>query len=188
MTPDAIAETLRGDCRIRTADYWLTPLTDGDIDDLFRHFADPEVTAYLDLAPIEARFQTWDVIDWAAAVRADGTGVRWTIRDADGAFVGTCGFHLLTYLRARRGEIGYDLARSRWGRGVMAQVMPAVLKFGFDVLDLRRIEAMVTPGNERSMRLLERHGFAREGVLRDYGFWRDRFWDQVLFSRLRDGV
>jgi RimJ/RimL family protein N-acetyltransferase len=40
------------------------------------------------------------------------------------------------------------------------------------------------PQNERSWRLLERHGFEREGLLRDHGFWRDAFQDTYLYSRL----
>lgn len=186
MTPEAVIEVLESPCLLTAGEMKLAPLNDGDIDDLFAHFGDPTVTEYLDIEPVEARFQTWDVIDWAGAVRAAGTGLRWSIRDAAGDFVGTCGFHNLTYVRGRRGEIGYDLRADRWGRGVMSLVMPVLLEFGFKALDLHRIEAMVTPGNDRSCQLLTRHGFAREGLLRDYAHWRGRFWDQILFSRLRD--
>jgi ribosomal-protein-alanine N-acetyltransferase len=70
----------------------------------------------------------------------------------------------------------------------MGQILPAMLDFGFGPLDLHRVEALVTPGNERSCAVLARHGFEREGLLRGYGFWRERFWDQILFSRLRGGV
>ena len=90
----------------------------------------------------------------------------------------------MTFLRGRRAEIGYDLARAWWGRGVMDELMPAALGFAFGALGLRRVEAMVTPGNDRSCRVLERHGFTREATLRDYGFWRGRFWDQILYARL----
>jgi RimJ/RimL family protein N-acetyltransferase len=47
---------------------------------------------------------------------------------------------------------------------------------------------MVTPANVRSIRLLQRHGFSREGVLRGYGFWKGRYWDQVVYSRLASGA
>ena len=49
---------------------------------------------------------------------------------------------------------------------------------------LRRIEALVTPGNRASAVLLERFRFNREATLRDHAFWKDRFWDQWLYVRL----
>lgn len=67
----------------------------------------------------------------------------------------------------------------------MTEVLTVVLRVGFADLGLRRIEALVTPGNRRSRRLLERLGFQHEGVLRDYGYWRGRYWDQHLYSLLR---
>ena len=69
----------------------------------------------------------------------------------------------------------------------MAQVMPALLDFAFRRLALHRLEALVTPGNHRSIRLLERHGFAREGVLAGHGFWKGRHWDQIVFGLTRGG-
>ena len=186
MTPETVSAVLEGPCRLDIAGYALAPLCDADIDEVFAHFSDPQVTEFLDIEPVEARFQTWDVIDWAEGVRAAGTGVRWSIRDGEGAFLGTCGFHRLTYLQARRGEIGYDLGVAYWGRGVMRQILPALLAFGHGLLDLHRIEALVTPGNARSCALLERHGFAREGVLAGYGFWKGRFWDQIVYGKVAD--
>jgi ribosomal-protein-alanine N-acetyltransferase len=187
MTPEAVSAVLDGPCRLDIAGYVLAPLCDADIDEVFAHFSDPQVTEFLDIEPVEARFQTWDVIDWAEGVRAAGTGVRWSIRDGEGVFLGTCGFHRLTYLQARRGEIGYDLGVAHWGRGVMRQILPALLAFGYGLLDLHRIEALVTPGNARSCQLLERHGFEREGLLKGYGQWRGRYWDQMLFAAIGRG-
>ena len=68
----------------------------------------------------------------------------------------------------------------------MAEVMPATLSFGYDELGLRRIEALVTPGNRASAALLERFRFNREATLRDYAFWKGRSWDQWLYARLAD--
>ncbi|MGZ6015480.1 MAG: GNAT family N-acetyltransferase [Phenylobacterium sp.] len=113
-------------------------------------------------------------------------GVRWAIRDRAGVFVGTAGFNTLVRERGARGEIAYDVVRPRWRTGVMAEVLPAALDHGFRTLGLRRIEAMVTPGNEASAALLERHGFLREGMLRDHAFWKGRYWDQWLYARLAD--
>jgi ribosomal-protein-alanine N-acetyltransferase len=185
---DAAFEVLDDDvaCVVRTERFDLAPLTRDEVDDLLVHFSDPRVTEYLDIQPLVDRSGAREVADWAEALRSSGVGLRWAIRDRAGGFVGTCGFHLMTFERGRRAEIGYDLRPERWRQGVMAEVMPAALAFGYGKLGLRRIEAMVTPGNLRSCAVLERHGFRREGILRDYAFWKDRFWDQILYARLAD--
>jgi ribosomal-protein-alanine N-acetyltransferase len=68
----------------------------------------------------------------------------------------------------------------------MSAILPHVMAFGYERLGLRRLEAMVTAGNHRSCALLERHGFVREGLLRDHGYWTGRFWDQIVYGRLSD--
>ena len=68
----------------------------------------------------------------------------------------------------------------------MAEVLPAILAYGHTAAGLHRIEALVTPGNTPSAALLGRFGFNREGTLRDYGFWKGRFWDQWLYARIAD--
>lgn len=188
MSLDAAFEVLDDDaaCRLRTARFALEPLCADDLDALLGHFSDPRVTEFLDIRPLAGRSDAREVLDWAEALRSSALGLRWAIRDEAGRFAGTCGFHMMTFERGRRAEIGYDLEPQFWGRGVMDEVMPAALGFGYGTLGLRRIEAMVTPGNLRSCAVLERHGFRREGVLRDYAFWKDRFWDQILYARLAD--
>jgi ribosomal-protein-alanine N-acetyltransferase len=186
MSLDAALEVLDDDarCRLRTARFALTPLAPSDVPALLAHFGHPQVTEFLDIRPLVGISDAREVLDWAQALRASGGGVRWAIRDDRGAFIGTCGFHLMTFERGQRAEIGYDLGPGHWGRGVMDEVLPVALAFGFGDLGLHRIEALVTPGNARSCGVLERHGFQREGLLRDYAYWRDRFWDQILFARL----
>jgi ribosomal-protein-alanine N-acetyltransferase len=179
-------DVLSGDLELKTESFTLEPLRWADGPDLLAHFSDPEVTQWLDIEPLEDLEEAEGIVAWARTALAEERGVRWAIRDADGDFVGTCGFNAIILVRGSRGEIAYDLARPWWGQGVMAEIMPLILDFGFRRLGLRRLEALVTPGNERSCRLLERHGFQREGVLRDWGQWRGRFWDQIVYGRLSD--
>jgi ribosomal-protein-alanine N-acetyltransferase len=175
---------LDGDLELTAGAFHLKPLGERDARDLFAHFADPRVVEFMDIEPLGDIEQARHIIEWAVMRRVVGAGVRWAIRDRAGAFVGTCGFNRIELERGRRGEIAYDLAHAWWGRGVLADVLPAIVEFGFGRLAVHRLEAMVTPGNARSSRLLERHGFAREGLLREYGFWKGRYWDQVVYSRL----
>ncbi len=167
-----------------TTRFIMRPMTLEDAPDLFTHLADPGVTAFMDIDPLERVEQAEAIVEWAEGLRRDGGGARFSIRTrAAGEFLGTCGFNSLVLERGCRGEIAYDLSRAWQGRGVMAEVMPALMELGLVRLGLQRLEAFVTPGNEPSCRLLERHGFACEGTLRDYGFWKDRFWDQLLYAK-----
>jgi ribosomal-protein-alanine N-acetyltransferase len=179
------ASVLAGDLVLATDRFMLKPLTRDDAADFLDHLADPAVVEFMDIEPLVHTTQALDVIAWTQGIRTRGTGVRWAIRERDGqAFVGTAGFNALVWDRGCRGEVAYDVGRRFWGRRVMDEVLPVLMGFGFGALGLRRIEAMVTAGNEPSCRLLERHGFTREGVLRDHAFWKDRFWDQVVYARL----
>jgi ribosomal-protein-alanine N-acetyltransferase len=169
-----------------TANFALTPLAFSDRADLLAHLSDPATVEHMDIEPLSDLSGADAIIDWATGLATSGEGVRWAIHDRAGAFVGTAGFNALFRERGSRGEVAYDVVRPRWRQGVMAEVLPAVLGHGFTSLGLHRIEAMVTPGNAPSAALLERHGFAREAVLRDYAFWKGRYWDQWLYARLAD--
>lgn len=171
---------------IDTERYRLDQLQRADAPALLTHFADPDVTRYLDFDPLADLAEARAIIDWAEGLARDRVGGRWAIRARDaGVWLGTAGFNAITRTRASRGEIAYDLAREWWGRGVMREVLPVLLGVGFVDLDLNRLEAFVTPGNEPSARLLTRHSFRQEGLLRAYGRWRGRDWDQELWSLLR---
>ncbi len=178
---DLTAETLQA------GPYSLRLLARGDARELLELFSDPQVVAFMDIDPLEDLEDAEDIIDWATDLAERGAGLRWSIRRAgEGRLIGTCGFNTLELERGRRGEIAYDLAQAEWGRGVMAEILPHVIAFGFERLGLRRLEAMVTVGNERSCALLERHGFQREGLLRDHAWWKGRFWDQLIYGRVAD--
>ena len=171
---------------LETARFGLRPLAETDRCDLFAHLADPATVERMDIEPLSDLAGADAIIAWAVRLLAAGQGVRWAIRDHAGGFVGTVGFNALIRERASRGELAYDVVRARWRQGVMAEVMPATLSYGYDELGLRRIEALVTPGNRASAALLERFRFNREATLRDYAFWKGRFWDQWLYARLAD--
>ena len=186
MSPSGpYASILAGDVGLTTSRFDLRPLQPKDSAELLEVFSDGEVVRFMDIERHTDVAETEAVIEWTQNIRAAGTGVRWAIRARGGDdLVGTCGFNTLVWERGCRGEIGYDVAKRFWGARVMDEVMPVVLAFGFRTLGLRRVEAMVTEGNAWSCALLERHGFTREGVLRDHAFWKDEFWDQLIYAKL----
>lgn len=169
---------------LTTERFELVPLRPSDREALFAHFSDPATVEFMDIAPMTAISDADETIAWAAGLLEREAGLRWAIRDRAGAFAGTIGFNSLVRDRGSRGEIGYDVVRARWRQGVMGEVLPVVLDYGFAILRLHRIEATVTPGNAGSVALLQRNGFRREGLLRGHGHWKGGFQDVEMFARL----
>jgi [ribosomal protein S5]-alanine N-acetyltransferase len=105
-------------------------------------------------------------------------------RAADRVLVG--GLNLTNIRRgaASTASLGYWMGAPFAGRGVMTGAVRLVARLAFDELQLRRIEAACLPENKASVRLLEKTGFQREGIAREYlsinGAWRDH----VLYARL----
>ncbi|MCB8944862.1 MAG: GNAT family N-acetyltransferase [Ardenticatenaceae bacterium] len=87
--------------------------------------------------------------------------------------------------RNRRVILGYDLARVYWGKGYATEGITAVLNFAFTQMNLNRVEAYTIADNHRSVRLLERLGFMREGTRRNHS-WEDdgTFHDSAIYGLL----
>jgi ribosomal-protein-alanine N-acetyltransferase len=96
---------------------------------------------------------------------------------AEGPIVGTCNYTNIVRGPFQACHLGYQIARSHEGRGLMTEALRATNAFTFATLRLHRIMANYRPENVRSARVLERLGFVREGLARDYlfidGAWRD---------------
>ncbi|MFP2908753.1 GNAT family N-acetyltransferase [Pyxidicoccus sp. 3LFB2] len=147
-------------------------------------YGHPETARYINY-PVSggiAHMQEKLTRDLASASR--GEGFRWVLCErGDDAPLGSVG--LFNWSRVdRRAEVGYVLGIEQAGRGVMKEVMPALLRFGFEEMKLHRIEAHVDPDNGASLRVLIRSGFQQEGVLRDNVAYGESFRDSVLFSLL----
>jgi ribosomal-protein-alanine N-acetyltransferase len=83
--------------------------------------------------------------------------------------------------------LGYSIDRGHEGRGLMTEALRAALDWVFDELKLHRVQANHRPENERSARVLQRLGFVREGVARQYlfidGAWRDHVLNALINPR-----
>jgi len=75
--------------------------------------------------------------------------------------------------------------RSRWGAGYATEALRLAVRHVFTALDLNRIGAETYANNPRSIRLLQRVGFRREGVLRESVRRVDGFVDELLYGLLR---
>jgi len=75
-----------------------------------------------------------------------------------------------------KADIGYCLAAAQEGRGLMTEALRAVLAFGFERLGLGRLYLRIDPDNAGSLRVAEKCGFLREGLLRGDRYGRDALY------------
>ena len=107
-----------------------------------------------------------------------GRALKLVIRARDGGEVlGVCNYSNIIRGSFQACHLGYSLAQSAQGQGIMYEALEASLQHVFTRLNLHRVMANYVPENARSGRLLTRLGFAKEGVAKDYleinGVWRD---------------
>jgi len=89
-----------------------------------------------------------------------GFGMFMVERKDDGVAIGTCG--LLKRDILPEPDVGYAFLPEHWGQGYAFEAASAVLEYGHYAHELMRIVAIVNPGNERSIRVLERCGMKFE--------------------------
>lgn len=99
-----------------------------------------------------------------------------------GNIIGTLGFNNFT--KRHRANIGYDLQADFWTQGFMTEALKTVIEYGFNELNINRIEAEVMPGNVASEKVLSKIGFKNEGLQRQWIYWNDRHYDMNMFSIL----
>ena len=144
----------------------LRPFAATDVDDLFAMQSDPVVMRYWSYPAYTERAQAEAKVESIQAEMRAREVYPWAIADrATDRLLGHCTLFALERAHARC-EVGYALSRAAQGRGLASEAVRCALTHVFDTLGMERIEADVDPRNDRSVRLLERLGFRREGLLR----------------------
>jgi ribosomal-protein-alanine N-acetyltransferase len=148
-----------------------------DLTQLGRLYADPDVMRYipygvLDTAGLER------VLEKYARVEAERGYTFWAIVDRrSGRFLGDVGFGV--HEPTGEPELGYTLAPDAWGNGYAAEAARACLDAALAHLDVERVVALVDVDNAASLRVAERIGMQRQGVVEAHGR------PHVLFAKER---
>jgi len=170
---------------IRASRVYLRPVVAEDADALFTIFSDQQVMRYWGTPPLADRNAAMQLVREIHDGFERRTMLKWglALSDSD-ALIGTTTLFNLNVDNGRA-EIGYCLGRAHWGNGYMHEALQAQLKYSFETLDFRRLEADVDPRNTSSIRTLERLGFQREGYLRERWHVNGEIQDTLFYGLLR---
>jgi len=144
-----------------------------------------DVTKYYGMESLKSLDEAKQILESLRNSFESKRGMRWGILHKEtGDFIGTVGLNNLK-VEGKKAEVGYELHPSYWSRGLTSEAVMAVLRYSFDDLDLYRIGAVTYPQNTASTRLLEKLGFAKEGLLRGYLYQNQQNHDAFIFSLLQ---
>lgn len=168
-----------------TERFLLREIRVSDTDDYYANLSDEETMRYFGMAPLTEREKAVEMIESRDLARQENRAVRWAIaRKEDDRLIGTIGYHHWD-VGAFRAEVGYEINRAYWNQGIATEALRAVLRCGYGEMGLNRIEALASPENPGSLRVLEKAGFRKEGVLQEYMHYNDRFHDAVMMALLK---
>jgi RimJ/RimL family protein N-acetyltransferase len=102
-----------------------------------------------------------------------------------GEAVGGVGFLLGRDIARISAEMGYWLSEGFWGRGIATRAVTAMSDWAFDNYKLTRVFAMAFAHNAASIRVLEKAGFEREGLMRRSAVKNGDILDQILFAKVK---
>jgi len=141
----------------------LRPLEFADEAAVFSLRSSDEVNQYLDRKKATSTEDAKEFIGRIRLLYDSGEVFFWAIEWKETAeLVGT--ITLWNINRAEcKAEVGYELLPPFQGRGIMNEVLKEVIRFGFEKMQLVQIEAMLSPLNAKSVKLLEKQGFLLAG-------------------------
>lgn len=102
-----------------------------------------------------------------------------------GEIAGTIGFNDINKTN-RIGVVGYWIGEQFQGKGIMSKAFKTIIDYGFNELNLNRIEVTVGVGNQKSRALPERFGFTKEGKIRQEEWLYDHFVDHIIYGLLAE--
>lgn len=151
---------------LNTARLNLKPLTPQIIKELFRENSKENIMQLLGCDEhVYLRYQ--EMVDKGMETHRISFCYFIVIDKETNRSMGECGFHTWNATH-RRAELFYGLNKDEFkNRGYISEALPVILEYGFTVMRLHRIEALIADDNIPSKRLLEKNNFIRESIVRE---------------------
>lgn len=163
----------------------LREISINDLDDFYEYSSCSDVTRYISYTH-KSRDEAKKYIENKQDLYKKGECMIWGIEELSSKkFIGACGFTSWDKTN-NSGEIAYTLNKSHWGKGFGGEIFNFLLDFGFNKMNLNRVEAKCWKDNIKSKKLMLKHGMQFEGAYRSQLFVKGDYKDIIVCSILRD--
>lgn len=155
-----------------------------DVNEIFALRSDQEVMKYIPRPLVKTEEDALAHIAMIDEKIDSNEGINWAITLKDNPkLIGIIG-HYRIRPEHFRAEIGYMLLPEHQGKGIISEAIKEVVHYGFEVMKLHSIEAIIDPENFASEKVLQKNGFVKEAHLKENEYYEGRFLDTVIYSIL----
>jgi RimJ/RimL family protein N-acetyltransferase len=161
---------------------YLRPLEVEDTEFLQRMITSPEIRRYIGVYwPLNQKAER----EWVEGLYKSRESFPFGIALQEGdRLIGSCELRLGPAAH-RSADLGIGIAEpASQGKGYGTEAVGLLLEYGFQTLNLNRIELRVYANNPRAIRCYEKCGFSREGLRREARWWEGRWWDVLDYAIL----
>lgn len=171
--------------QLETKKLFLREINHSDAKGLVAFLSDDEVVKNTDLTTQSTIHDSEKFIVHLKKSCKKKKSIWWGITTKDrNVIIGIVGFPY--WIKKQfRAEVGAVLSKRYWSQGIMTEAVDAIIRFGFNEMELNRMEATLMLHNISSMKFLKKLGFQEEGILRECRFFKGQFHDVTIVSLLK---
>ncbi|SDD25229.1 ribosomal-protein-alanine N-acetyltransferase [Terribacillus halophilus] len=164
----------------------LRKVTPSDAEAIYAYGSDPDVSQFVFWSAYQSMVDTQQFLDNVLSLYESNQAIFWGIElKEEKRLIGTINY-VSWQQKHYIGEIGYVLAQPYWHKGYMSEAAKEVIRFGFDRMELERIEAKCLADNEGSERVMQKAGMQYEGTLRKRMYLKGKQHDVKQYSIIRE--
>jgi ribosomal-protein-alanine N-acetyltransferase len=169
---------------LKTKRLILRKLATEDVNEIFALRSDNDVMQFIPRPIAKTKEDALNHITIINEKIESNEGINWAITlKGNPKLIGIIGYYRIKPEHFRA-EIGYMLLPEYQRQGIISEAIKEVVKYGFEVLKLHSIEAIIDPGNFASEKVLQKNGFIKEAHLKENEYYQGRFLDTVIYSKL----
>ena len=179
---ELVCSTFKDPPCLETPRLLLCKIVPSHAEDMYEYSCDPEVTKYLTWSPHSSLAETERFVKLLQKKYDNGTFNDWGLMEkSTGKFIGTCGYTSFNY-EENTAEVGYVLSKDYWGKGLAAEAVRAVMKFGFERFGLEGFLAKHMEGNDASGKVMQKCGMKFKGLYKHSMFIKGEFKNIVVYT------
>ena len=169
---------------LETESLYLRRIDNDDVNEIFALRSNKETMKFIPRPLVKTEEEALEHIALIDSKIETNEGINWAITLKNNPkLIGIIG-HYRIKPENYRAEIGYMLLPEFHGKGIITEAISEVVKYGFEVMRLHSIEAIIAPENFASEKVLQKNGFIKEAHLKENECFEGKFLDTVIYSLL----